>query len=295
MPYDVIVVGGSYGGMSAALQLARARRTVLVIDAGLRRNRFSRASHGFLTQDGASPDAVAQQARSQLLRYPTVAWRQGTAAAASASEGGFEVRLESGERVDARRLVLATGVVDMLPPLPGLAERWGRTAHLCPYCDGYEADLGPLGVLATSEAWFHQAMLIPEWGRTTVFTNGIVRPDGQQRAQLEARGVAIEEVPVDAVTGEHATMALRDGRNIELNGLFLMPPNRPGSPIASELGCVIEHGVTSAFLRTDAHKETTVKGVFACGDAARAAASVSLAIGDGASAGIGVHQSLVFG
>jgi thioredoxin reductase len=149
-------------------------------------------------------------------------------------------------------------------------------------------------VLASSEFWFHQAMLIPEWGRTTLFTNGIYHPDAEQRTVLAARDVSIEETPVLAVGGARATMQLEDGRSLPLEGLFLIPRTRFTSAVVEGLGCALEVGHMGPFIRTDARKETSVPGVFACGDVARAAGSVSLAVGDGAMTGTAVHQSLVF-
>ena len=135
MTYDAIIIGGSYAGLSAALTLARAKRRVLVVDAGQRRNRFAHSSHGFLTQDGADPAAIAATAREQLMKYPTVTWRDDTVVEATAGTP-FGFGLAGGERVEARRVVLATGVVDELPDLPGVAERWGRSIFHCPYCHG---------------------------------------------------------------------------------------------------------------------------------------------------------------
>ena len=145
--YDAIVIGGSYAGLSAALQLARARRRVLVIDAGVRRNRFASASHGFLGHDGRAPEAVAAEGRSQLLAYPNVRWVDGLAEDAHhRPDGRFGFRVGNAE-VSAARLVLATGVRDELPPLAGLAERWGRSVFHCPYCHGYEMDAGRIGIV----------------------------------------------------------------------------------------------------------------------------------------------------
>ncbi|WBV41407.1 NAD(P)/FAD-dependent oxidoreductase [Pseudoroseomonas cervicalis] len=295
MLHDAIIIGGSYAGMAAALQLARARRHVLVIDAGQRRNRFAAHSHGFLTQDGEPPGAIAERARAQLLAYPSVAWREGKAvAAAQPVPGRFAVALEDGALHEARRLVLATGVTDLLPELPGLAERWGRSVFLCPYCDGYELAQGPLGVLASSPSWFHQAMLIPEWGPTTLFLQDQAA-DEAQRAALAARGVRIEPRRVLAVTGARAAMQLEDGESIALAGLFLQPRIAFASPVAESLGCAMEEGPMGRYLRTDPRRATSIPGVFAAGDVARGAGSVSLAVGDGAMAGAALHQSLVFG
>ena len=148
MVYDVVIVGGSYAGLSAGLQLARGRRKVLVIDAGLRRNRFAQHSHGFLGQDGRAPGDIAAQARAQLLAYPNVEWVDQSAVKAGQCAEGFAVVTADGQRFAARRLIIATGMVDVLPEIPGLAERWGKHVFHCPYCHGYELDGGPIGVLA---------------------------------------------------------------------------------------------------------------------------------------------------
>ncbi len=163
MRHDVIIVGGSYAGLSAGLQLARARRTVLVIDSGLRRNRFATTSHGFLGQDGQPPQVIAAEGRSQLMEYPTVTWVQDSVVQASQQPGGFSVRTQCNGEFQATCLILATGVVDELPAIPGLQERWGQRVFHCPYCHGYELDLGRIGVLATSSLAMHHALMLPDW------------------------------------------------------------------------------------------------------------------------------------
>lgn len=293
-PYDAIIIGGSYAGLAAGLQLARARRSVLVVDAGVRRNRFAEASHGFLTQDGTPPAEVAARGKAQLLAYPTVEWRDGSAETAEAVEGGFRVALSGEGEATARRLVLATGVTDTLPDIAGLAERWGRSIFHCPYCHGYELEQGRIGVLAVTPMSMHQALMLPDWGPTTFFLNGAFTPDEAQRAELARRGVAVEETPVEAITGERADIRLRDGRTVPLDGLFTTSRTAVASPIAKALGCAFEEGPFGGFIRTDMTKATSVPGVFACGDAARATGSVTFAVGDGATAGFATHQSLIF-
>jgi thioredoxin reductase len=155
MLHDVIIVGGSYAGMAAALQLLRARRKVLIIDADLRRNRFASESHGFLGQDGIDPDQIARAARDQLKAYPTLTWLEDTATDAEQHEEGFAVTTSDRARHDGRRLIFATGVGDTLPTIDGLPERWGRSVFHCPYCHGYELDLERIGVIATGPLVFH--------------------------------------------------------------------------------------------------------------------------------------------
>lgn len=293
--YDVIIVGGSYAGMAAALQLMRGRRKVSVLDAGQPRNRFASTSHGVLGQDGKAPSEIAGNAKAQLLKYPSLTWRDGTAVFAEKTGEYFTVHTKQDEILTARRLVLATGVSDELPEIPGLAERWGQSVFHCPYCHGYELDNGPLGVLATSEASMHQALLMPDWGQTTLFTNGFFEPDDDQLKQLQAREVTIERELVTEITGKHASAKLRDGRVIELAGLFIAPRIKASSPLAEQLGCEFTEGPLGPYVKTDGTKETSVAGVFACGDAARAAGNVTFAIADGTLAGMAAHRSLIFG
>lgn len=294
MSFDAIVVGGSYAGLSAALQLVRARRKVLVMDSGKRRNRFAETSHGFLGQDGRAPGAIVADARAQLMAYPTVEWLESQAIGCDGEADDFSVSAENGSRHRSRRIVLAAGVVDTLPPIPGLAERWGKTVFHCPYCHGYELNQGRIGVLASSEMSMHHALMLPDWGRTTFFINGAFEPDADKIDQLESRGVRIEREPIDKVSGTVLDVEFSSGRVVSLDGLFTMTRTNPASPLGERLGCAMDQGPMGPFLQTNEFKETSVPGVFACGDVARAAGSVALAVGDGAMAGVGAHRSLIF-
>lgn len=289
---DAIVIGGSYAGIAASLQLARARRRILVVDAGVRRNRFAAASHGVLGQDGRPPAAIVADARAQLLAYPTVVWMNGMASEARPAADGFAVTVDE-VVYHGKRIVLALGVSDELPAIPGLQERWGVSVFHCPYCHGYELNQGPIGVLATGPMSIHQALLVADWGPTTLLTNGAFEPDEEQISQLASRGVAIERERVQRVTGQTADVELRDARILAFAGLFTVPTTRVSSPLAAQLGCAFEEGPSGPFIGTDPVKATSVAGVFACGDAARGAGSVSLAIGDGAMAGMAAHKSLI--
>lgn len=291
--HDVIVIGGAYAGMAAALQLLRARRRVLVIDAGLRRNRFSRASHGLLGQDGVDPAELARAARRQLEAYPTLQWIEGEAQSAAGARDDFTVRTSSGALHRGRRLLLALGVSDELPAIEGLAERWGRSVFHCPYCDGYELDLGRIGVIATGPMSVHQALMAKEWGAVTLFTHASFAPDAATRAELAAHAIALEETPLARLEG-HADVVLADGRRLAFAGLFTAPRNRPASKLAESLGCALEETPFGTQIGTNEAKETSIPGAFACGDAARVPHSLTLAIADGAWAGMQLHRSLVF-
>jgi thioredoxin reductase len=292
MKHDVIIIGGSYSGMAAALQLLRARRSVLIIDGGKRRNRSAGHSHGFLGQDGVDPAELARVARAQLESYPTLTWLDGEVERAAGAIDDFQVASGS-TTYTAKRLLLAIGVSDRLPEIPGLAERWGKSIFHCPYCHGYELDQGRIGVIATGPMSIHQAQLLPEWGSTTFFLNGMFELDQVSADELARRGVTVETNPISQIDG-NADVVLVDGRRMSFAGLFTAPRNEPSTPIAAELGCELVETPMGLQIGTGETKETTMPGVFACGDVAKLPHSVSLAVGDGAWAGAQLHRSLVW-
>jgi thioredoxin reductase len=294
MAHDAIIVGGSFAGLSAAMQLGRADRTVVVLDTGSPRNRFAEASHGFFGQDGAAPREMIATARAKVAAYRSVSFIDREAVSAEPAGEGFVATLADGTRLEGRALVLAFGLHDALPDIPGLAERWGRTVLHCPYCHGIEFLGRPLGVLATIPMSVHQAQLIPEWGPTTFFLNGGPMPEAEAAAALAARGVTIEPAPVTGVDGE-ARVTLADGRRVDLAALYLAPRSTLRSPIADQLGCAMEQGPLGSIVRTDGMKATSVPGVYAAGDITRFAHNATFASADGVQAGASVHRQLVFG
>ncbi|ESJ26802.1 thioredoxin reductase [Cupriavidus sp. HPC(L)] len=297
MRYDAIVIGGSFAGLSAATYIARARRSVCIIDAGAPRNRFATHSHGFLTQDGSNPGALLATARQQVAAYPTTTFIEGKAIGASGELGAFSVTLANGEVVEGARLVLAYGISDELPDLPGLKERWGKSVIHCPYCHGFEFSGQRLGVLSMSPMSVHQAMLIAEWGPTTLYLNGEPQPDDGVLAELQKRGVTIESARIRALHGEGtalSTVELTDGRMTEIDALYIGPRNHPNSHIAQQLGCESHETPFGSIIQTDDLKATTVDGVYAAGDITRGAHSVTWACSDGVMAAVALHRSLVF-
>lgn len=297
MRHDAIVIGGSFAGLSAATYIARGRRSVAVIDAGSPRNRFADHSHGFLTQDGSDPHTMLKTARAQLAAYAEFLHVEATAVDARSVDGGFAVVLDNGETLEATKLVLAYGITDILPLMPGLAERWGRNVLHCPYCHGYEFAGQRLGVLQMAPHSAHQAMLIAEWGPTTLFLDGKDMPDTATRDELSRRGVSIEPTAVRSLEGEDSEpvrLAFADGRDASVDALFIAAPTRLTSDLAQRLACAIDDGPLGPIVRTDADKMTTVPGIYAAGDIARAPHSVTWAASDGVTAGVALHRSLVF-
>ncbi|WP_193101270.1 NAD(P)/FAD-dependent oxidoreductase [Burkholderia sp. Z1] len=297
--HEVIVIGGSFAGLSAAMQLARARRRVLVIDAGRPRNRFAEHAHGFFGQDGKPPAQIVAEAAAQLAAYPTVQRIEGEARTAERdADGRFHVTLSDGSRASADRLILATGIRDELPELPGLAERWGISVLHCPYCHGFEVSGRQLGVLATHPLSVHQAILIPDWGPTTWFTQGVVDANEEEAALLDARDVRIERSPVVEILGDAPridALRLADGQVVPIDALFVGARTVMASDLAQQLGCAFDEGPLGPVVRVDAMKQTSVTGVFVAGDASTPMTNATFASASGVAAGVGVHRSLIFG
>ena len=296
---EVVVVGGSFAGLSAALYLARARRRVLVLDSGAPRNRFAAHSRGVFALDGRPGSELLETARSQLASYSTARFvatkvRRVSKAAANAR---FEVETEDRMTFECRRVILATGLVDEIPGIPGMEARWGTSVFHCPYCDGYELGGGPIGVLATLPLSVHLAKIITDWGKVTLFTNGTIRLDASDRAGLSRNAVDIEEGKVAALEGSSEGtldyVHLSDGRKVEAKALFIATLYRQAAPFASELGCELVENPRGILVKTDESKMTTVPGVYATGDMARLTHSIPFATSDGVTAGVAAHQSLI--
>jgi len=302
-PHDAIVIGGSFAGLSAAMQLARARRPVCVVDAGAPRNRFAAHSHGFFAQDGTPPFELIAAARERLQAYPSVRFVDGRAVDARRVDddtgGGqrFTVSLDDGSTLAARRLLLAVGVQDVLPEIDGLQPRWGTSVLHCPYCHGYEFGGQRLGVLYASPESVHHALLIADWGPATLLLNGNAIDDASSEL-LRQHGVAVEPAVVSGLEGPLPHLAgvrLAEGRLLPLEAMFIAPRVRIAAPLASALGCEIVDGPIGSMLRVDELKMTSVPGVYAAGDAAQMRHNATLASADGVLAGVALHRSLVAG
>ncbi|WP_313436668.1 NAD(P)/FAD-dependent oxidoreductase [Stenotrophomonas sp.] len=291
---DVLIVGGSYAGIAAGLILARARRPVTIIDSGLPRNRAASHSHGVLGQDGVSGAELLKNARQQLLDYPSVRWVQGEVVQAQSSADGVEVRTADGQVLAARKLLLATGIADQLPELPGLAERWGSTVLHCPYCHGYEVGGGAIGLLGGHPMSAAKAPLFAEWGNVTFFSQGLPISD-EERAAMQQRGVLIETTPVVGVQGDQPTwleVELADGRRIAQRALFVPAMQQMATPLVQQLGCTLVESMMGVLVEVDMMKQTSVPNVYAAGDATTVG-NITLAMAEGVRAGIGVHHTLV--
>ncbi|MBJ7536101.1 NAD(P)/FAD-dependent oxidoreductase [Marinomonas transparens] len=296
MPEEVIIIGGSFAGLSAAMQLARGQRKVTVIDAGEPRNRFAHQSHGFFGLDGISPYQIQQEAQRQLLKYPTVTMIEDTATAALKVDDLFHVTLSNNQTINSKKLILATGLKDEIPNIPGLRERWGASVVHCPYCHGYELRNQSLGVIATSPHSIHQAAMLPDWGPTTYFTQGKFEPDEEQLTLLLKRGVTIERTEVIEVLGRPpkiTSLYLADGRTIQIAGIFVAPKTHMTNSFAEQLGCEFEEGPLGLVIKTDDMKQTNITGLFAAGDTVNPIQNATFASAAGVMAGVGAHRALI--
>jgi len=263
----------------------------------LPRNRYAAASHGFLGQDGRNPLVILDTARTQVLAYPTVTLIEQKAVSATTVDTGIAINLADDTVIEAAKLILAFGLHDILPSIPGIEERWGRTVLHCPYCHGIEFADRQLGVLYGSPLSAHQALLVAEWGPTTLFMNGAYL-DTASRTKLDERGVTIEATPVRALAGADGGLSaviLGDDREILIDALYISPRSILASSLAEQLGVAIDEGPIGPIIRTDADRMTTYPGIYAAGDIARVPHSVSWAVADGVTAGTAAHRALVFG
>lgn len=297
MTTDAIIVGGGFAGLAAATYLARARRNVVVIDTRQPRNRYTDAAHGFLGHDGSDPQQILSTARRQVMAYPTVRMIDGEATGARVEDDGFSVVLGNGEALATRKVILAFGLRDTLPAIPGIQERWGKTVLHCPYCHGIEFSDRQLGVLYRTPMSVHQASIVAEWGPVTLYLNGH-ELDAEGADVMARRGVRVETAKITGLEGERTALSalvLEGGRRSVVDALYIAPESCLSSPLAEQLGAVIEDGPMGPMIMTDADKMTSVPGVYAAGDIARAPHSVSWAVADGVTAGTSAHRALVFG
>ncbi len=296
--WDAIVVGGGAAGLSAALLLGRARRRVLVIDAGAPRNRFAEHMHGVLGSEGAAPAELLRRGRAEAAAYG-VERLEGTVEDVRDAEDGLEVRVAGGAIERARALVVATGIADDLPDVPGVAERWGTGVLHCPYCHGWEVRDQRLGVLAISPMALHQARLVRQWSdRVVLFSAAIGDVDPAHLERLRARGIGVVPAEVLEVVGDGPSVRgvrTADGRVTEVDAVFTEPAPRPQDAFLRSLDLRrMEHPAgLGSLLEVDATGRTAHDRVWAVGNVVHPVANLPTAISEGAVAGGAVNGALV--
>ncbi|EPK3896415.1 NAD(P)/FAD-dependent oxidoreductase [Enterobacter ludwigii] len=294
---DVIIIGGSFAGLAAALQLGRARRKVTVLDTGRQRNRFAARSHGVLGHDHKPPQDILAEARQQLARYPTIKLVNARAESVSGTIDDFCVVTDDNESLRARRLILSYGVADQMPDIPGFAESWGTSIIPCPYCDGFEVADQHWGLIWSGVQSHNQVRLFHDWtNRLTVFGNGHdISLD--IRADLATRQVPLIDGRITEIEphGSHsATIRIESGPDVSVDILFAHPRTRPSASLHDALGLATVNTPTGIALKTDERRETSMPGIYAAGDLANPGLpSVTTAAWQGTMAGIFAQQSML--
>lgn len=294
---DVIIIGGSFAGLAAALQLGRARRKVTVLDTGLPRNRNAPHSHGLLGHDHKPPLDILAEARQQLARYPTIRLVSARADSVTGAIDGFSVLTGDGETLGARRVILSYGVADQMPDVPGFAESWGTSIVPCPYCDGFEVAGQHWGLVWSGPQSHNQARLFQHWTeKLTVFADGHdIALDIQ--ADLARRNIPVVDgriIEIDHHKGHIATVNLDTHRHVAVDVLFAHPRNKPSASLHEPLGLATADTPTGIVLKVDERRQTSMPGIYAAGDLATPfLPSVTLASSQGAMAGIFAQQSML--
>lgn len=291
--FDAIIVGGGPAGLSAALVLGRCRRRVLISDAGHPRNERSKAMHGFLSRDGISPAEFARISRAQLRTYPNVTFRRVEVACVRRDACGFAVTMRDGTRESSRTLLLATGIVDELPQIPGLSRLYARSVHHCPYCDGWEHRDQPLAVLGGTENAAQLALELLVWSRDVVLcTNGPATFTPERWRKVTSHDIPVIEGAVKSLKGKGDALQgirFKDGSFLRRTALFFSPGQHQRSSLAEQLGCKF---CDDCSIECGEHTETCVPGVFAAGNASRGLQLVIIAAAEGTRAAFAINERL---
>ena len=293
---DVIIIGGSFAGLTAAMQLGRARRKVTVLDTGLNRNRYAEHAHNIFGHDGTPPGELLASARAQIAHYPTVTMISGKAVGVSGEPDNFAVTTAEGETISGRRLILSYGIVDEFPAIPGFAESWGRTVIHCPFCHGYEVAGTRWGLVYSSPMSLHGPILYANWtDDITLILDGheII---AEERHKLEQRGVKIVDGKLAAIhheAGRISGVTMADGAKIALEALYAHPHNRPSADLHLQLGLDMKDTPTGTMIAVSDMQLTSRPGIFAAGDLTTGMHSVTFANNTGSLAAMGALQSMM--
>lgn len=291
--YDVIIIGGSYAGLSAAMTLGRSLKKTLVIDSGKPCNAQTPHSHNFLTQDGNTPKGISMLAKNQVEKYETVRFQKDIAISGEKTPYGFEIKTESEKTFRSKKLIFATGVRDIMPNIKGFSQCWGISVIHCPYCHGYEHRNQKTAILANGDTATHMVPLVHNLTKNlTILTSGKAEFTDEQRTKFEQHNIPIIESKIgeiDHQNGHVKNVAFQDHTKMGFDTVYARPPFEQHSNIPSFLGCELNE---QGYIVVDDFQKTTVEGVFACGDNTTAFRSVANAVYKGNVAGAKVNMEL---
>jgi thioredoxin reductase len=293
--YEVIIIGGSYAGLSAAMALGRASRNTLIIDSNLPCNRHTPHSHNFITQDGETPAAISAKAKEQVMQYPAIQFLKDKALTGTKTEDSFTITTESGKAFTSKKLMFASGVKDIMLPINGLEDCWGISVIHCPYCHGYEVKGQKTAILANGDAAIHYVKLLLQWAKNlTLFTNGDAQFDADQLAKLKEYNVGIVEGKIDKLKhskGYIEEIIMQNGDVHPFKVMYFKPANEQHCNIPQQLGCELNE---FGYIVTDDFQRTTVEGTYAGGDCTTMMRSVANAVAQGSKAGAMINMDLSF-
>jgi thioredoxin reductase len=291
--FDVIIIGGSYSGLSAAMALGRSMRRVLIIDSGQPCNQPTPHSHNFITQDGVEPGLIAQAAQEQVLKYPTVEFIQGLAVDGKATNEGYEITTSSGATFKSEKLLFATGIKDLMPDIKGFSDCWGKTVIHCPYCHGYEFRGKKTGIMANGDKAFHLASLVNNLtDQLCILTAGQPTFSSEQLKKLEAHKIEVIESEISEIghqNGSIRQVVFSDGKKRGLDAAYAAIPFEQHCRIPRKLGCELTE---MGLIQVDMMQKSSVPGIFACGDNASPMRSVAYAVAAGNVAGAMINMEL---
>jgi thioredoxin reductase len=293
-PFDVIIIGGSYSGLAAAMALGRALRQVLIVDSGKPCNAQTPHSHNFLTQDGSTPAEIYATAKQQVGQYQTVQFLNDTAIQAIKSPNGFEIRVASGETFEPAKLIFATGIRDMLPGIAGMSKCWGISVLHCPFCHGYEVRNKKTGIFGNGTDGFELASLISNWTRDlTLYTDGPALLTTEQKTRLGSHQIKLIETAVEKLehtNGYLQQVLFKDGTKAPITAAYVRSSFRQTCQLPESLGCAL---TDDGYIQVNALQETTVPGVFACGDNSTKLRTLANAVATGTAAGMILSRQLI--
>jgi thioredoxin reductase len=292
--FDVIIIGGSYSGLAAAMSLGRAIVRVLIIDGGNPCNRQTPYSHNFITQDGKAPAEIANDARRQVEKYDTVEFFDSVAIRGAKTENGFEIHTASGDTFSAAKIIFATGIRDMLPGIDGIAACWGISVLQCPFCHGYEVKGEHTGILGNGADGYELAVLISNWTNDLMlFTNGASTLTAEQTGNLKKHHIKVVETDIarlEQSEGYVRHIVFRDGGKSPVKAIYTRAPFRQHCPVPESLGCELTE---DGYIKVNPLQETTINGVYACGDNTTRIRTVANAVAMGTTAGMMVSRQLI--
>lgn len=292
--FDVIIIGGSYSGLAAAMALGRALKQVLVINSGEPCNAQTPYSHNFLTRDGSTPAGIAGVGKQQVEKYETVKFLNGFASSGKKTDKGFEIMMETGETFQALKLIFATGIKDIMPPIEGFSECWGISAIHCPYCHGYEVRGSTTGILGNGDNAFELAKMISNWTQDLIlYTNGVSAITAGQNASLKRRNISVVEKQISKLEhlgGHIRHIVFTDGTRSSLSTLYAPRPFIQHCTIPESLGCLMTQ---DGYIKTDPFQQTSIEGIYASGDNASRASTLANAVAMGTAAGMAASKKLI--